>query len=335
LNELISLQNKLMMNNEIKKQCRETKLNDYFNPTPTISDAGNELESTIKIDLSKSTKTGSMGCIGSRLLDYHSTLIDNMLNHDALCQSFIHECAIANYCSSMKRSQSHNIIKIITPNKTYFTTSDTIDSINNPLSAALMMKESDQDYIKNNNIEITRPVTDYSPQGVFKLLEEYLAEKELQISEIGLKNIKDYVNELFCTKELANEYDRNKIFLIMAKNDNINGLKDMDVLEKFHGYIRNERSYITLDVSVATRNAYPQSNREAMGLPPHQYMFDIFFELLRFKRMADCGLISMATFENIRSNKRAEDAWDDVIYILNYINVWREGLGNGLPRAQE
>ena len=333
LNELISLQEKLMMNKNIKEQCRDTKLNDYFNPTDTLSHGGNEqVKSTIKIDLSKSTKTGSMGCIGSRLLEYHSTLIDNMLNHDALCQSFIHDRAIANYCSSTKPSQSHNIIKVITPSKTYYTTFDTIDSIDNPLSVALRMKKSNQeDGIKSNNIDVTSPVTDFSHQGVYDLLKRYLDDEGIKMSKIGLTNVKDHADKLFCTEELSNEYDKTIIALTMTKNDNRNCIQDIDALEKFHKYIRDERSYITLDVSDATMKTIPHEfTQEVKAKPAHQYWFDIFFELLRFKRMADCGLITIETYENIRSMKRAKDAWDDVISILNYKREGNVSEGKGI-----
>ena len=61
-------------------------------------------------------------------------------------------------------------------------------------------------------------ITDETPEYAYKLLTEYLSNADkVQISTTGLENIKNNVDELFCTEELANDYNRTKLYRIVRE----------------------------------------------------------------------------------------------------------------------
>ena len=62
-------------------------------------------------------------------------------------------------------------------------------------------------------------ITEETPEYVYKLLTEYLSNADkVQISTTGLENIKNNVDELFCTEELANDYiQQNQVIPYCAK----------------------------------------------------------------------------------------------------------------------
>jgi len=72
-----------------------------------------------------------------------------------------------------------------------------------------------------------------------------------------------------------------------------------------------------MDLSDATKNAHPEEfAQQRIGHPMHQEHFDIFFELLRLKRMADCGIIHINQFEVIRAHPFTKIAWGYVMKVM-------------------
>jgi len=72
-----------------------------------------------------------------------------------------------------------------------------------------------------------------------------------------------------------------------------------------------------MDLSDATKNAHPEEfAQQRIGHPMHQEHFDIFFELLPLKRMADCGIIYINQFEVIRAHPFTKIAWGYVMKVM-------------------
>ena len=267
MESLVSLHNKLYIDGGIKAKCN-VDLADNFN-------VGN-----IKPELVKASKSNSISLFGSKLIEYQDRLNNVIDKHNAVCESFIHEHALANYCSF----SSSTIVKIVvSKSKEVYTRVETIDSMsNNILSRALMRKKSSNYDLKDDKITVVKPITEETPSLVYQLLQDYVEKgDDINISETGLKNIKNGVDQLF---HLLKEYNENKVYKIVWANGNDYGSDDGKVVENFLKHIRSERGYTTLDITRLKFDAIE---------------FDIAFETLRLKRMYDCGLIDHHMMQSI------------------------------------
>ena len=260
MESLVSLHNKVYIDDAIKAKCN-IELADNFNI------------GKIQPELVKASKSNSITLFGSKLIEYQDRLNNVVEKHNDVCESFIHEYALANYCSF----SSSTIVKIVVSNtKEVYTRVETIDSMpNNILSRALIRKKSSHYEDEDDKINVVKPITEETPYHVYKQLQDYVEKggDDIKISEIGMKNIENDVQQLF---HLLKEYNENKLYMIMYKNGNYYGSDDGKVVQKFLKHIYSERGYTTLDITKLKFDATE---------------FDIALETLRLKRMYDCGLI--------------------------------------------